>query len=331
MANPPPRKKQHKIGRNDPCWCGSGKKYKDCHQPIEQAQRAEQMKLNDAQDTLMPKIIEAAQELPEAFPAAMEHFWNGQYGPEEMAELDDLEERGSERFLTWFAFDHLLPDGCTLMERLARAADEGTFEVDEYEARLLRAWLPTRMRPYVTERIHKGKGLTMRDLLEEGVYDVKDYGAPKRMEEGEVLVGHLVPVGVKGAGEPPALDENGEHPTSGEDVPLYFIAGAVAHLTADTQEKLLEFAALHLEDLRRTHPEATWGDLLHQRSYVLNHFVMALPVEEYNPTLLDDILLEARTTLQLTGQALSGLAGRHSAENDTASEEIAEESDNETG
>jgi preprotein translocase subunit SecA len=20
-----------KIGRNDPCWCGSGKKYKNCH------------------------------------------------------------------------------------------------------------------------------------------------------------------------------------------------------------------------------------------------------------------------------------------------------------
>jgi preprotein translocase subunit SecA len=26
--------KQHgKIGRNDPCWCGSGKKYKKCHYP----------------------------------------------------------------------------------------------------------------------------------------------------------------------------------------------------------------------------------------------------------------------------------------------------------
>ena len=21
-----------KIGRNDPCWCGSGKKYKQCHE-----------------------------------------------------------------------------------------------------------------------------------------------------------------------------------------------------------------------------------------------------------------------------------------------------------
>ena len=25
----------HKIGRNDPCFCGSGKKYKVCHGPID--------------------------------------------------------------------------------------------------------------------------------------------------------------------------------------------------------------------------------------------------------------------------------------------------------
>ena len=26
----------HKIGRNDPCWCGSGKKYKSCHLAFDQ-------------------------------------------------------------------------------------------------------------------------------------------------------------------------------------------------------------------------------------------------------------------------------------------------------
>ncbi len=31
-----------KIGRNDPCWCGSGKKYKYCHQPLEE--KLEQLK-----------------------------------------------------------------------------------------------------------------------------------------------------------------------------------------------------------------------------------------------------------------------------------------------
>jgi preprotein translocase subunit SecA len=31
-AAPQRRVSEHdKIGRNDPCWCGSGKKYKKCH------------------------------------------------------------------------------------------------------------------------------------------------------------------------------------------------------------------------------------------------------------------------------------------------------------
>jgi preprotein translocase subunit SecA len=30
-AKPQPVKKSQEIGRNDPCWCGSGKKYKQCH------------------------------------------------------------------------------------------------------------------------------------------------------------------------------------------------------------------------------------------------------------------------------------------------------------
>ena len=25
-----------KIGRNDPCWCGSGKKYKTCHMAMDE-------------------------------------------------------------------------------------------------------------------------------------------------------------------------------------------------------------------------------------------------------------------------------------------------------
>ena len=31
--HPSPTTSHHKIGRNDPCWCGSGKKYKKCHYP----------------------------------------------------------------------------------------------------------------------------------------------------------------------------------------------------------------------------------------------------------------------------------------------------------
>jgi hypothetical protein len=32
----------HTLGRNDPCWCGSGKKYKKCHLPSDAQKRVEQ-------------------------------------------------------------------------------------------------------------------------------------------------------------------------------------------------------------------------------------------------------------------------------------------------
>jgi preprotein translocase subunit SecA len=30
-GSPTPGDGGRKLGRNDPCWCGSGKKYKRCH------------------------------------------------------------------------------------------------------------------------------------------------------------------------------------------------------------------------------------------------------------------------------------------------------------
>jgi preprotein translocase subunit SecA len=37
---------KEKIGRNDPCWCGSGKKYKQCHMKQDQRERRERMTAN---------------------------------------------------------------------------------------------------------------------------------------------------------------------------------------------------------------------------------------------------------------------------------------------
>ncbi|MBQ9248457.1 MAG: SEC-C domain-containing protein, partial [Ruminococcus sp.] len=33
--------KKKKPGPNDPCWCGSGKKYKKCHKPIDEGYKSE--------------------------------------------------------------------------------------------------------------------------------------------------------------------------------------------------------------------------------------------------------------------------------------------------
>ena len=35
-----------KPGRNEPCWCGSGRKYKKCHEPVDIDKRANVCSLN---------------------------------------------------------------------------------------------------------------------------------------------------------------------------------------------------------------------------------------------------------------------------------------------
>ena len=37
----PERPKEVALGRNDLCWCGSGKKYKKCHLPKDEAEQRE--------------------------------------------------------------------------------------------------------------------------------------------------------------------------------------------------------------------------------------------------------------------------------------------------
>ena len=283
-----------KIGRNDPCPCGSRKKYKQCHLLIEEAAAAEQLRLRRSVDTLMPKVILAAQAQVGAIPAAFDRFWDGKYTPEQLEDLDDLEGRGGERFLTWFAFDYPLEDGRTLVEQLAAGAADSSDTAEQQddqpgnapdwtdaEAQLLRDWGNVRLRPYLAQSIRKGQGMQVSDLLDERSYAIDDQAASRRVEAGEVLVAHLVPAGTR-----------------------HYVAGAAAHLTEDTREKLREFAELHLEALRREQPDAGWDDLIRARSETLNHFVMQLPVAEPNPTLLDNIVTQTRISLKLAGESL---------------------------
>jgi hypothetical protein len=270
-----------KVGRNDPCPCGSGKKYKHCHLPIEQAAEAERRALRQAQDTLFPKLVAAAEARPEMFPEAMQQFWDGRYSVDQLGEIDNEEPRGAERFLTWLIFDFKLPDRRTLAATLADSPEE--LELEPQEARLLQDWRAVYMRPFLIVDRLKGQELIVRDMLDETRYRVIDHAASRRLELGEVIVGHLVPVAEE-----------------------YYIGGAAAHLTEDTADKLAEFARLHLEAFRRDNPDATASDLLQDRSQVLNHFVMQLPSEAPVPGLMDEILLKTRTALALAGGSQEG-------------------------
>ncbi|MEM8532608.1 MAG: SEC-C domain-containing protein [Chloroflexota bacterium] len=268
-----------KIGRNDPCYCGSGKKYKRCHQPIEDAAQNEQRRLRQTQESLMSKIVEQAQGQSHHIPVALERYWSSRYTADQLSNLDMLEHHGASRFLTWFAFDYPLDDSQTLVEQLATGQYEGEVEFSDVERDLLKAWTAVRLRPYVVESVLKGQHFQARDMLDDTVYEVEDHAASRHITLGEVVIVHLVSVGT-----------------------YHHIAGAAAHLTDDTYEPLCEFIAMHLTAFRQKQPKATWNDILKDHSELFNHFVMALPVDTPDPSIIKAYLAEIRAKLQLTNE-----------------------------
>lgn len=283
-----------KVGRNDPCPCGSGKKYKQCHEAADRAQEDQLRLLRRAQDRLFPKLIEATQseELAPSTPTLFEQYWGGRYTAADMSELDELEDRGSERFLTWLAFDAQSgDDGSTLVERIA-ANPPAELELDEHELNLLPTWAGIRLRPYLITEIIKGKGALIQEVLTKETFTLRDHAAAKRLEENELIFAHLVPVGEE-----------------------YYIAGAAAQTTPDTVEKLSEFLAVSLEDWQLRNPEADLNQFVRENSYLFNHFISVLPREEKEPSKFDDLMLRGRTALLMTKQSL-GLGGADDDDDD---------------
>lgn len=268
-----------KIGRNDPCPCGSGKKYKQCHGPIDAARETEQRHFKQAQDTLLAKVMDAAPRFASELGDGLQRFWNGKHSVAAIEDLDDIEERGSERFLTWFMFDYRGADGRTPAERLAD--DPAPLDLTPVEAEVLPTWTEVRLQPYTVIAVEKGRGFTARPLWAEREISVDDQAAARRVEEGEVLIVHLTPGGDRS-----------------------YVAGAAAHLTADTAERLQEFAGLHLENLRATTPGATYDDLIRERSEIFNHFVMAVPREEQQANQLQALIDNTRVIMATTAASL---------------------------
>lgn len=124
-------------GRNDPCYCGSGKKYKQCHMAADLAADREQRAWNDAARDLRLALFEFAgdERFDSEAGAAAAHYWNNYYTADTLPLMSPSEE---ERFLDWFAFDYTLPaSGDRLIELYLK---ENGSKLSTHQRELLEKW-----------------------------------------------------------------------------------------------------------------------------------------------------------------------------------------------
>jgi hypothetical protein len=182
------------LGRNDACWCGSGRKYKKCHLGREQLPLAERA------DWLYSK---AAQH-------AMLSGWG---------EL--LDEVGLER--TYYADDEDETDIAGLSDPLVIDAvlfEGGAFEdflavrgalLPEDERTLAEQWLLADRSVFEVDEVRRGQGVTVRDVRTGDRHEVRERTGSGYLKPGQLICARVLPAGDTmqffGGIEPVALHE----------------------------------------------------------------------------------------------------------------------------
>ncbi len=182
------------LGRNQLCWCGSGRKYKKCHLGREQLPLAERV------GWLYAK----------AGQHALLTGWNdllAEAGYERCRYADDDPDALAAALADPLVLDAVLFEGGAFAEFLQM---RGSLLPDD-ERLLAEQWLLVDRSVFEVEQVHRGQGVTVRDVRTGDTHEVRERAASRQLKPGQLVCARVVPAGDTmqffGGLEPVALHE----------------------------------------------------------------------------------------------------------------------------
>lgn len=178
---PAPVRRPPAPGRNDPCWCGSGKKYKKCHLEADERERQA-----PAHEEPLPAVLEDSPEaklrrrlIDFAYQTLrkrdMERALLTFAGPEELE--NGTEDDFMMQFNDWLIHDYVMPrTGSGFIEEFTKRSPGGLTRV---ERRMLQDWRQSRYSLYEVQEVREDSGVVFKDLLAGGEAFVRDVSASK--------------------------------------------------------------------------------------------------------------------------------------------------------
>lgn len=237
----------NKPGRNEPCYCGSGKKYKQCHLREDQAAERELREQVEAARFLrfdLPRFARDERFVAD-FDRAVPLYWNDHYDAGNAGEMSEFE---ALRFLDWFVFDYTLEDGTRILDLYQ---EEAADELNPIQQKLLGSWMDAPPAGAYELLGYEGQLLQLRNFLTGETADVFEAGGRGNVEIGEVLLDRLVPV-----------SEQFEFST------------VAAYLPAEEIDGLAEKLAAAQEIDAEAYPGATPEEFLRRNNYLIIHHAL---------------------------------------------------------
>jgi len=173
---PEPVRRTVTLGRNDPCWCGSGKKYKKCHldsdeksPPPADPRETPPPGINVAEGELRGRLMEFGTSALRK--REVEESLQTFVGPDQPAGVDD--DSLAREALDWMIHDYVPPRlGHPVIQEFLKRNPGG---LTMRQRKILEAWSRSRYSLFEVQEVRRGLGVQVKDLLagdEFFVYDV---------------------------------------------------------------------------------------------------------------------------------------------------------------
>ena len=166
------------VGRNEPCWCGSGRKYKKCHLGRESLELAERVKW------LYAKAIQHAE-------AGGWRELLAEVGYERYRHTHDPSEALAEGMADPLVMDAVLFEGGAFADFLEM---RGSLLPDD-ERLLAEQWLLVDRSVFEIESVKPGQSITVRDVRSGDKHDVHERTASRQLKAGQLICARVVPTG----------------------------------------------------------------------------------------------------------------------------------------
>ncbi len=238
-----------KARRNDPCPCGSGKKYKHCCLRQDRIEESRELSVSIEEATILQMIQEYAQAPRFAHDVgeAVNFYWGGAYNWQNAPDPDREDLR---RMWEWFLHDYATGEDRRRVIDLFIEERGASLPADVQE--VLQAWSESAMGLFRVVRTIGGQRLRVYDPLRQEELEIEDASLARLAQPDELLIGRLYTL---------------------DDVNRLSIMTML--LPEEYEPALVEYLT-HAYDLYRDeHYQATWDQFLRENGHLFSAFLFS--------------------------------------------------------
>lgn len=243
--------KKEKIGRNAPCPCGSGKKYKKCCLNKDEATRAQKTSVTPQERELRDQLLSFSvkERYKEDYKKAYALFWRKPF--REPLALDQKGEETYALFLDWFIHDFRLGNGSTIIQEFHQER-QGKLSPEEHI--LLQHEAESYFSLYEVTSVTPEVGLRVKDLMTGEEMDTREVRGSRAAVKWDVIFARVIRSGSVGK-----------------------FSGVISLVPRREKEEILSSVRMTWEKFKKETASAEWPHFAKANGHVIHHFMEDQP------------------------------------------------------